>query len=278
MKYTAIIEALNPIAHGDTSMQRGSNETVFMRSKRLVNGNVISLPDVSENAIRHVLFREPLANHLFLTTKPENVRRAVVSLFYSGGNMNEKSPGDENTLARQVYEAFPMLELLGGAVNQFILPRSALKLVALPVAREYTPYLENLLSEQQQEIVADCAKLSIFDFLNSETRTRGTGGDDTDNQMIYGYETLAAGSKFFIRATLNPRTSALAMSALGFALTQWDGYFGAQARQGRGLCAIRQQDFPQGSEYLAYIEQNASRLKGFLETGTLGSAKELCKD
>lgn len=278
MKYTAIIEALNPIAHGDTSMQRGSNETVFMRSKRLVQGNVINVPDVSENAIRHVIFREPLANHLFNTVKPENMRRSVVSLFFSGGNMNEKAPGDQNTLSRQVYQAFPMLELLGGAVNQFILPRSALKLVAIPIAREYMPYLQYLLSDEQKIITIEQSRLSIFDFLSTETRTRGTGGEDTENQMIYGYETLAAGSQFFIQATVNPKTSSLAVSALGAAITLWDGYFGAQARQGRGLCTIRQHDFPDDQEYRNYIEQKATDLKTFLELGTLGTSKELCKD
>lgn len=276
--HSLILTAINPIAHGDTATRTGGNETIFMRSSRVVDGLVDELPDVSENAVRHVLFREPLANHLFAHIKPENPTKAAVTTFYNGGNMNDKSFGDENTLAKQVFTMFPSIELLGGAVNNFIFPRSALKLICLPIAKEYKPYLDGLLDDQQLELSKDNFKLSINDFLANETRTTSNHAGEKENLMIYGYEILAAGCQFYLRASLSPFSSDLAKSALGLALEQWDGFFGGMARQGRGLCRIDAANFPSSELYHNYVVDNAEALKNAIESGTLGSNKVLCKD
>lgn len=277
--HSLILTAINPIAHGDTATLTGGNEKIFMRSSRVVGGLVDDLPDVSENAVRHVLFREPLANHLFANVKPENPTKAAVTTFYNGGNMNDKSFGDENTLAKQVFTMFPSIELLGGAVNNFIFPRSALKLVCLPIAKEYKPYLESLLDDQQMELVKDSFKLSISgDLLKEETRMKSSETNQPENLKIYKYEVLAAGAQFFVRAALSPFTSDLAKSALGLALEQWDGFFGGMARQGRGLCRIDAANFPSSGLYHNYVVDNAEALKNAIESGTLGSNKVLCKD
>lgn len=277
MKYTIVLQAITPISHQDTSnIVRGTNVRLFMRQAMLVNDIATQVPSISENALRTVLFRETLADGLMqdLGVQRGELPQAVVNLLFSGGNMaaGSKAPSNEIELGHMVKRNYPNLDLLGGAVDGFILPKSRLKVSAWLVTREYLPALKYIAPD----LCAEAENISVYDLVSEETRTRGTGGEASGNQMLYTYETLAAGAKLVVELVLDPHTPELALSALGYALERWQGFIGGQGRQGRGRMAVVSHDLPSSDLYRQYIADNAGSLKDGLVDGTLGTGKKLC--
>lgn len=277
-RHLIIFQAATPIAHGDTvtGVDNPTNTRLFMRQQMLLDGKPARVPAISENALRSVLFRGPLADDLVtrMGIQRSELPQAVMNLLWSGGSMasGAKAPGDEIALGHQVKALYPMLDLLGGAVDGFILPRSRLRLAAWIVAREYAPMLQHVAPE----LVDEAMTVSAYDMVGDETRTRGTGGESEGNQMLYNYETLAAGVKIVLEVTLDPHTPKATASALGHAMACWDGYIGGQGRQGRGRLAVLSSGVPTGGAYLAQLAEYGPAMRAGMVDGTLGTAKVLC--
>lgn len=278
MRYTILLQAVTPIAHGDTvtGVDNQTNVRIFMRQGMLVSGKPGRVPAISENALRAVIFRNPLHDDLLsrLSIGRGELPQAVVNLLFSGGAMaaGSKAPGDEMALGHQVKRLYPSLDLLGGAVDGFILPRSRLRLAAWLVAREYVPALRLIAPD----LVAEAEGVSAYDMLTEETRTRGTGAESDGNQMLYTYETLAAGSKLLVEISLDMHTPDATRACLAHALASWDGYIGGQGRQGRGRMVVLSNDLPSAAPYLAHIDASREAMRQGLIDGTLGTAKMLC--
>jgi hypothetical protein len=277
-RHKILLRAATPIAHGDTvtGIDNATNVRIFMRQGMLVHGKPGRVPSISENALRAVLFRNPLHDDLVrrLGIGPGELPQAIVNLLFSGGSMaaGSKAPGDEMALGHAIKRAYPSIDLLGGAVDGFILPRSRLKLAAWLVAREYVPALRIIAPELADE----AEQVSAFDMLSEETRTRGTGAESAGNQMIYTYETLAAGAKLLVEITLDPHTGAATAGALRHALGCWDGYLGGQGRQGRGRMVIEATDLPPEDAYLEHLAAHGEAMAQGLRDGTLTAGKVVC--
>jgi hypothetical protein len=278
MRYTILLQAVTPIAHGDTvtGIDNQTNTRIFMRQGMIVDGKPGRVPSISENALRAVLFRNPLHDDLLsrLAIKRGELPQSVVNLLFSGGNMaaGSKAPGDEMSLGHQVKRLYPSLDLLGGAVDGFILPRSRLRMAAWLVAREYAPALRLIAPD----LVAEAEGISAYDMLTEETRTRGTGSESEGNQMLYTYETLAAGAKLLVEISLDMHTPEATSASLAHAMSCWDGYIGGQGRQGRGRMAVIASDIGPSDAYLAHVEASRDAMRRGLTTGGLGTAKLLC--
>lgn len=278
MRHTILLQATTPIAHGDTvtGIDNQTNTRIFMRQGMVVDGKPARVPAISENALRAVLFRNPLHDDLLdrLNIGRGELPQSVVNLLFSGGNMaaGSKAPGDEMTLGHQVKRLYPSLDLLGGAVDGFILPRSRLRLAAWLVAREYAPMLRLIAPDLEDE----ARGISAYEMLTEETRTRGTGAESDGNQMLYTYETLAAGAKLLVEVTLDPHTPDATRASLAHSMAYWDGYIGGQGRQGRGRMAVLASDLPEARPYLEHIEEYSEPMRQGLTTGGLGTAKLLC--
>jgi hypothetical protein len=277
-RYLIELKAVKPIAHGDTltGVDNSTNVRLFMRTTSVIDGKAVRLPDLSENALRSVIFRKPLHDHLirFLGIKAGELPQSVVNLLYSGGNMasGALSPTNEIELGHKVKELYPSIDLLGGAVDMFILPRGRLKLTCIPLAKEYLSAIDKLYPEYH-----DKANMgSIFDWLGEETRTRGTGDESSGNQMLYTYEVLGVGSQFLLELTLDPWTPEPAIGALGLAISEWDGFIGGQSRQGRGRMIIVNHDLPAETEYVQHLEANKEIMRDGLVSGKLGTGRTLC--
>ena len=276
MKYVALLEAVTPVAHGDTSMlNNGSNTRIFMRQNTIVNGYPMQVPAVSENALRSVMVRAPIHDELMqrLGIGEGELPQAVVNLLWSGGSMaaGSKAPAQAMEIGHNLKKTYPSLDLLGGAVDGFILPKSRLNLSAWLVCAENRRALSYVAPE-----ISETATVSAFDMIAEETRTRGTGSDSEGNQMVYTYETLTAGAQILVEFTLDPHTPDLTRSCLGAALAAWDGFVGGQGRQGRGRMAIVSHDLPAPDAYHEYVAANADTLRDGLKDGTFGSKTVLC--
>lgn len=277
-RHFLLLEALTPIAHGDTSLgvDDGTNMRLFMRQGRRVNGIVRPVPAISENALRSVLFRRPLHDHLLTTLEitPGTLPQGVMNLLFSGGAMlgGAKAPAGEITVGHKVRALYPSLDLLGGAVDGMILPRSRLRLATWLIAREYAAALD-LVHPRLSE---DAEELSAYDLLSEETRTRGTGEESAGNQMLYSYETLAAGAQFLAELTLDAHTPPQTASAVALALDEWDGYFGGQGRQGRGRLGMLTRPDLAPDAYTAHLARHGDAMRSGLLDGTLGTGVTLC--
>jgi hypothetical protein len=278
MRHTILLQAVTPIAHGDTvtGIDNQTNTRIFMRQGMIVDGKPGRVPSISENALRAVLFRNPLHDDLLsrLAIGRGELPQSVVNLLFSGGNMaaGSKAPGDEMTLGHQIKRLYPSLDLLGGAVDGFILPRSRLRMAAWLVAREYAPALRLIAPD----LVAEAEGISAYDMLTEETRTRGTGAESDGNQMLYTYETLAAGAKLLVEVSLDMHTPEATIASVAHAINCWDGYIGGQGRQGRGRMAVLASDLSPADAYLAHVEASRDAMRHGLTTGGLGTAKLLC--
>lgn len=277
MRYSLTLKTLSPIAHGDTTVGSNSrsNTRVFMRQNQMVGNIPAAVPAVSENALRTAMIRSPLHDDLVarLDIKEGELPQSVVNLLWSGGSMaaGSKAPAQAMQIGHDVKKTYPSLDLLGGAVDGFILPRSRLKVNAWLVCVENRLALSHLAPE-----LAERATLSAFDMIAEETRTRGTGDDSDGNQMIYTYETLSAQAEIFVEFTLDPHTAEVTQSALGAALAAFDGFIGGQSRQGRGRVVIADSNVPSGDMYNQYIADNAEALKNGLISGEFCSGFKIC--
>lgn len=277
MQLRCVLRALTPVAHGDTrtGIDNASNVRLFMTQPTCRNGRLIYTPHVSENALRSVLLRRPLADHLLRTldVPAGAIGRPVLSLLYAGGRMGgARAPGDETQLGHRIKQLYPSLDLLGGAVDAFILPRSRLRLCAWLVAEEYLDAIEPLFPE----LVGEAKSRSAHDLVGEEVRTRGLSAEG-DNQMLYSYETLAAGTRIAIELTLDDWTPAATTAALARGLTEWDGFIGGQGRQGRGRCALDWlDDAPSPDAYDAHLQEHHNAMREGLTGGTLGVGRVLC--
>lgn len=271
-----ILQALSPVAHGNT-MPNDTNTRLFMRQNQIINGYPTQVPAISENALRTLMFRQPLSDDLLKRLEIErgSLPQSVVNLLFSGGAMKSgsKSPSDEMRLGHEVKGLYPVLDLVGGSVDSFILPKGRLKLTAWIVAKENQQAIDLFAPELSD----DASRVSLFDLVSEEVRTRGTGNAGTDgNKMIYQYETLASGSKILIDITLDPHTPDVSLSALNIALKNWDGFIGGMSRQGRGKMTVISHDLPDNDLYINHVEQHKDAIRDGLINGTLGTAKELC--
>jgi hypothetical protein len=278
MRHTILLQAVTPIAHGDTvtGIDNQTNTRIFMRQGMIVDGKPGRVPSISENALRAVLFRNPLHDDLLsrLAIGRGELPQSVVNLLFSGGNMaaGSKAPGDEMALGHQIKRLYPSLDLLGGAVDGFILPRSRLRMAAWLVAREYAPALRLIAPD----LVGEAEGISAYDMLTEETRTRGTGAESDGNQMLYTYETLAAGAKLLVEVSLDMHTPEATRASVAHAIACWDGYIGGQGRQGRGRMAVLASDLVPADAYLAHVEASRDAMRQGLTTGRLGTEKLLC--
>lgn len=278
MRYRFVLEAVTPISHGDTrtGVDNPTNARLFMTQPTVRNGRLVYTPHVSENALRSVLLRTPLADHLLRAVEVPagSVPRPVLNLLYAGGNMGSgRAPGDETVLGHAIKRLYPSIDLLGGAVDTFIVPRSRLRLSAWIVAQEYLVPITGLFPE----LVGIAGGASAHDLLGEETRTRGTGAGADGNQMLYTYEALAAGSRIAVELTLDPWAPPATVAAIARGLAEWDGYIGGQSRQGRGRCLIEWLDAPPApGAYDAHLTEHAEQMCAGIVSGTMGTGKVVC--
>lgn len=278
MKYRILLQAVTPISHGDTvtGVDNQTNTRIYMRQGMLIDGKPARVPSISENALRSVMFRYPLHDDLLRRLEIERgqLPQSVVNLLFSGGAMasGAKAPTNEIELGHTVKKLYPSIDLLGGSADAFILPRSRLRLAAWLVAREYLPALRLVAPELADE----AAGVSAYDMLTEETRTRGTGSESSGNQMIYTYETLAAGAKLLLEVSLDAHTPPATAGAVAHALACWDGYIGGQGRQGRGRMEVVRADLGSADDYLTHIDAHKEVMRDGLVTGKLGTERVLC--
>lgn len=239
----------------------------------------VRLPTISANAMRHCMLREPGAVRLLqaLDLDPENpIPIGMERFLFGGGNTaaGAKAPGNSDVIEATMRQKYPLVDALGGTVDQFLLTRSKVSIAGWIICKE------NNDATRAFGIESDT---SIFDLLDEETRTRmGIGGKDKESgQMIFSYETLSAGLEMLASVLFQPFTSNLTKACVVQALNDWaasGGQLGARSAVGHSTFSMDWLAEPPapGALYLDYLEANKDELRAGLLDATFGTGKVLC--
>ncbi len=247
---------------------------------------VIEVPAVTGNSLRHQVVREPAWLHLCraLDLTPAvpgrgPVPAGVEAIFYNGGNIKAGSTqaSDAYSLAWRVRRTYPSLDLLGGVCDSFDLGESRLAVASWLVCRENAAALRGTAAQDLPE-----AEISAFDLLDDVTLTRQAGLTGL-GQMIYTQETLATGVPILCRLVLHPHTVPLTRGALAAAVETFlanTPTVGGQAARGFGHVVGEWLARPEGDadcrdEYETYLADHRDELRQGLVDGTLGTGKAI---
>jgi len=247
---------------------------------------VMPVPSISGNALRHCLIREPGANRLIqsLGLEPytdragEHLGLGITRFLYGGGQLaaKAKAPSASDIYEAQIRSAYPIVDAVGGSTDSWLMAESACKVAGWVVCEE-----NNVAT---QAIAGVESKVSIFDYLSEETKTRtGIGGKDKESgQMIFSYETLAAGLPLIVEILFNPFTQPLTIGAVWQAVHDWadeGGIVGGRSQIGHSRFAMEvlQGSYGlQGKAYLDYLESERDSLRPGLLDATMGTGAVLC--
>lgn len=247
---------------------------------------VMPVPSISGNALRHCLIREPGANRLIqsLGLEPytdrvgEHLGIGITRFLYGGGQLaaKAKAPSASDVLEAELRSRYPIVDAVGGSTDSWLMAESACKVAGWVVCEE-----NNLAT---QAIAGIESQVSIFDYLSEETKTRtGIGGKDKESgQMIFSYETLAAGLPLVVEILFNPFTQPLTIGAVWQAVHDWaddGGIVGGRSQIGHSRFALEvlQGSYGlQGKAYLDYLEAERDSLRPGLLDATMGTGAVLC--
>lgn len=241
----------------------------------------VAVPVHSGNDIRHDIRYAGMV-HLFATLGLDlttELPTSVKALFENGGNIakGKSAPTTAYALSQEIREKYPILGLMGGCVDGFMLGDSNLQAVsAFWAGREFNAALKSLFGITVSH--------SVTDMLDSWTLHRHVGRYD-GSPMPYSFETVAAGAELYVNFQLSPWTPLLEQGAFWAALQTFidiDGHIGGQAAKGFGKVRV---DFLQADTdillsarelYESHLREHASELVFGLKNGTLGTTHKVC--
>lgn len=239
----------------------------------------VPIPTHSGNDIRHDI-RYAGMIHLFAKLGFDldtQLPTAIKALFENGGNIakGKTAPSTAYALAQTIRENYPILGLMGGCTESFMLGDSNLQSVsAFWFGREFNAALKHIFGVT--------AEHSVIDMLDDWTLHRHVGRYD-GSPMPYSFETVAAGAKLYVNFQFSPYTPEMELGAFWCALQTFmdiDSSIGGQSAKGFGKVNVEIVDaqvkalVDAAQAYEDFIEDNAEALafglkKGFLCTETL---------
>jgi hypothetical protein len=242
----------------------------------------LQVPTFSGNSVRHEMVREPGLWHLFhrVGIGFQSVPKGVQALFENGNNIagGSSAPSNAYALSQQIKEMFPLLGLLSGSTDSWLLGEGNLQAVnAWIVCKENNDALALAGIESQE---------SIFEMLDSWTLNRLQGRAGT-SPMPYSFEVLSKGTEILVRFALSPYATELEIGALLAALTTYqraDSTLGGQAARNFGLAKcewldedISPEDARAEFTYEKYLDEHKDVLRRELQNGELGAGVMVCK-
>lgn len=272
---------LSPMAHG--ADEKDGNTTRFRTEPRTdrLTGAVVEVPMKSGNSFRGEL-RDALA--LDMCTRvgvdprdPTVLTPANAHALFAGGSIAAGSDGGRVWLeARRVWRSLvPMLDLLGGCVEQQVMRGQLRAADLVPVCRETaSDVVDAAAPEHASDVQAWAATLpwaaDLFDRRQLVRNAHKEFDDPEGSQMLVHTETIRTGTVWVHRVSLAPLDGPLShvtasCLAHGIALLRAQGATGAQTSRGPGMMAIGDYNLGIGAdEYLAHIEQNAGKIRELL--------------
>lgn len=218
------------------------------------------IPIISGNSLRGQL-RDLLAED-FLNRLDLELHDSLSNCFYSGGSLT--SDGGHSRIKRRrinnIRENIPMLSLLGTAIGSQMVDSRLNVGMLIPIAQE----TENYTGVESNR--------SVFEFVDEVFYTRiddregGAMKGEETQQMKYKTQVLTPGTKLYHKFTLEGAND-IEKSTFGHAikLFKQNPILGGKKSIGHGEIEVNyNEDIPDNSQYLEFIEDNKEEIKEFI--------------
>lgn len=238
-------EAVSPITH---MAGVSGNESILNREKVLFDNEVVEVPVISGNALRHRMIREPGAMHLVEVCGLRghlNIDQA--NFMFTGGSLSESTTSDNLPMIAKLQTVSPLFRLLGGSLKNQVIGGSLFVSRGLLACAENEATIRKMCKAALSDM--DGPLLPAQHFIGKSQYTRGDASRMKDapdllektesektNLMIYNGETVIQGSMFYHNLTLY-NVSPLEVGAALHSVHQWQnsgGTIGGSARIGHG--------------------------------------------
>jgi CRISPR/Cas system CSM-associated protein Csm3 (group 7 of RAMP superfamily) len=258
-----IHEATSPITHMSGT---SGNEAILNRESKIYDGEVIQVPLLSGNALRHKMIREPGAVNLIKSlalTKKLTINQ--VNFLLHGGKLTETSTTDNMKTIVDMRRLFPLYHLLGGSLRNQILEGSMISGRGVLICRENNDVLRDMFPE------FEFSKLSSAEnFISNYQYTRGSERkhsdliadkevfEDKSNAMIFSGQSIIPGS-LFVSEIILKEPSEMLLSCVNYCLSNWQslgGIIGGQSSRGHGKLSttVYENQLPDTDIYLKHVE------------------------
>lgn len=265
LDYTAI--AIDPIHHGAGS--EGNTQLLRTQDILLPDGTPTRVPFISGNSIKHMIRDGGVRFALeAMGINAGALSKALVDLMFSGGALTKSGSAVNLAHARKIAEIFPILSLCGYSAGNFMqaskINVSHLHLVCsentyrIPVHLREDPQINNRAMVARAEdfgtrhepttdsLVFGLLTTDSQEKQNADTRMNQHKKQRKSQQMIYDFEVIRPGSKWFGDIIFNDLTQfelASLRSALErAAVSTHDGallfHIGAKSSVGMGRMAF----------------------------------------
>ncbi len=280
----ALSKVVTPLTHNSGT---SGNETIVSTEPVVFNGQVVKVPIISGNSIRHRCIREPGSDYIVSATGLYGKCSIdILNYLYNGGSLTKSATNENMKIIAAMQSLLPLIRLLGGSLPSQIVNGSLIVKRAILICLENLDQLQHHVPESHQ---CDTSKLmSCHDFIGSYQYTRGDArrnenakrsldkevevGSDS-NLMIYSGQTIIPGALFWHGFVLQ-NVSILEFGALVHALESWascSGSLGGASRIGHGQVEtyINVRDCqwsPQEAvaAYIDHVEKHKDDIFGFL--------------
>lgn len=297
-RVVVVIECLSPMSHGGGT--EGNIQTFRKRDVVLPSGRRAQVPFLSGNSIKHMLREKSTLyalEHLG-ALKPGGLTKPEVQLLFSGGTLTKSGRSVALAQVRKMEQAFPALSLSGYAAGN-VMTESAMnvhhaELVCVENARllyhdvqRYAPFATPLLEQYASKFLAEefgtrheptrrarTAELLLEDQLSqlvgetSANKDKANPDKGDSAQMIFAFETLAAGSVMLSGITFPRGLTMLELAAFRSAWRLWAqereedgaiiGQLGGKGSTGYGRVRVRLHgQFAEGIKPRQYFDSSA---------------------
>lgn len=239
-----VVKAVDKITQ---MMGRSGNELIINRVNLLYRGDVVSVPALSANGMRHAAVREP--GGLWLIDAYGlygNLKKEALRLLTNGGNNATKSGGAESlALFVAMRQAWPLLGLMGCGLPDGPKPGSLKFSDCLLLCDESRAFAETVggdvleLPPYLRPARTCVGKWTHYRHDPVERRPdllADTAEESAHSGMIFGGEAVAPGSLFISEIRLDGATP-VELGALLWSLRLWQakgGYVGGMSARGNG--------------------------------------------
>lgn len=244
-KIHMLSEAVSPITH---MAGVSGNEAIINREKIVYNNDVVEVPVLSGNALRHKMIRESGA--LYLTDScglrgTLNIDQA--NFMFTGGSLSESTTTDNIPSIAKMQKVSPLFRLLGGSLKNQVVGGSLMVSRGLLACEENKSTIIKMYPAAFGDM--DENLLPSQHFISKHQYTRGDASKMKDaaeiitgepavktNLMIYSGENIIQGSIFYHNVTLY-NVSPLEVGAALHAIHLWQntgGIIGGSSRIGHG--------------------------------------------
>lgn len=238
-------KALSPITH---MMGVSGNESILNREKIVYNNNVLDIPIISGNALRHKIIRDPGALYIVdCCGLRGKLSIDQANYMFTGGSLTESSTTDNISIIAELQQISPLFRLLGGSLRNQVIGGSLFVSRGLLFCEENAETIQKLCGNYQ---LPDGHLLPAEHFISKFQYTRGDAGRmknaseiikdiesaEKTNLMIYAGESIITGSMFYHNFTLY-NVSPLEVGAALHCINIWqnnDGIIGGSSRIGHG--------------------------------------------